>query len=196
MRPRKPIALLDRDGTVIVEKKFLADPMGVELISGSARAIKRLKKAGWAVSIVTNQSGVGRGYYTLAQMKATNNKTLAILNKAGAQIDSLEYCPHHPQAEIRKYRKKCACRKPAPGMGIRAARKAGATLRDCVVVGDRLVDVSMGHNLGGSGVLVLTGYGRKHRALAKKQGVKPDAIVKNLAGAVDWILGPAVRQGK
>jgi len=188
MGGNKRIVLLDRDGTVIVEKEFLADPQGVELIPGSARAIKSLKNAGYAVSIVTNQSGVGRGFYTLAQMRATNKKTLEVLAKAGAKVDSLEYCPHHPAAEIRKYRRKCSCRKPAIGMGLRAARKTGATLKGVIVVGDRLVDVSMGHNLGGKGVLVLTGYGKKHRALAKKQGVKPDAIVRNLAGAVEWIL--------
>jgi histidinol-phosphate phosphatase family protein len=185
---KKKIVLLDRDGTVIVEKEFLADPRGVELIPGSARSIKRLKKAGYAVAIVTNQSGVGRGFYTLAQMKATNKRTLEVLAKAGAKIDSLEWCPHHPQAEVRKYRRKCNCRKPAIGMGLRAARKAGATLKGVVVVGDRLVDVAMGHNLGGKGILVLTGYGRKHKALARKTGVKPDAIVGNLAKAVEWIL--------
>jgi len=192
MPGKRRIVLLDRDGTVIVEKEFLADPKGVELIPGSARAIKRLKKAGYAVSIVTNQSGVGRGFYTLAQMKATNAKTLQVLRKAGVKIDSLEWCPHHPGAEVRKYRKKCNCRKPAPGMAIRAARKAGATLKGCVVVGDRLVDVELGQNLGGRGILVLTGYGRKHKALARKTGVKPDAIVSNLAKAVDWILGQRI----
>ena len=189
MGRKKAIVLLDRDGTVIVEKKFLADPDGVELIPGSARAIKRLKKAGYAVAIVTNQSGVGRGYYTLAQMKATNARTLQVLRKAGARIDSLEWCPHHPEAEVRKYRRMCNCRKPAPGMAIRAARKAGATLKGVIVVGDRLVDVELGQMLGGRGILVLTGYGRKHKALARKTGVKPDAVVGNLAKAVDWILG-------
>ena len=189
MRGKRPMVLIDRDGTVIVEKAFLADPAGVELIPGSARAIKRLKKAGYSVAIVTNQSGVGRGYYTLAQMKATNARTLQVLRKAGARIDSLEWCPHHPEAEVRKYRRMCNCRKPAPGMAIRAARKAGATLKGVIVVGDRLVDVELGQMLGGRGILVLTGYGRKHKALARKTGVKPDAVVGNLAKAVDWILG-------
>jgi len=189
MRGKSQMVLLDRDGTVIIEKAFLADPKGVELIPGSARAIKRLKKAGYAVAIVTNQSGVGRGYYTLAQMKATNEKTLQVLRKAGARIDSLEWCPHHPEAKIRKYRRKCQCRKPAPGMAIRAARKAKATLKGVIVVGDRLVDVELGQKLGGKGILVLTGYGKKHRALARKTGVKPDAVVGNLEKAAEWILG-------
>jgi len=188
VKVKRRIALLDRDGTVIIERGFLADPKGVKLVPGSAGAIKRLKKAGWAVSIVTNQSGVGRGLYTLAQMRATNARTLEVLRRAGARADSLEYCPHHPEAEIRRYRRKCSCRKPGPGMARRAARKAGATLKGCVAVGDRLVDVLLGQGLGGKGVLVLTGYGRKHRALARKQGVKPDAVVRNLASAADWIL--------
>jgi D-glycero-D-manno-heptose 1,7-bisphosphate phosphatase len=185
---RKRIVLLDRDGTVIVEKSFLGDPRGVELIPGAARAIRRLKKAGWAVAIVTNQSGVGRGHYTLAQMKATNARTLEVLRRAGARVDSLEYCPHHPEAELPRYRRVCSCRKPGPGMARRAARKAGATLTGCVSVGDRLVDVKLGQNLGGKGVLVLTGYGRKHRVLAKKEGVRPDRIARSLPHAIDWIL--------
>ncbi len=184
----KRIALLDRDGTVIVEKAFLADPKGVELIPGAAAAIRRLKRAGWAVSIVTNQSGVGRGYYSLAAMKRTNARVLALLRRAGARVDSLEYCPHHPAAKIGRYRRICACRKPGPGMARRAARKARATLAGCVAVGDRLVDVELGQRLGGAGVLVQTGYGREHRRLGPRRGVRPDAVFRNLAAAVSWIL--------
>lgn len=182
------MVLLDRDGTVIIERGFLGDPRGVELIPGAASAIKRLKKAGWAVAIVTNQSGVGRGHYTLAQMKATNARTLAGLRKAGARVDSLEFCPHHPEAELSRYRRVCNCRKPAPGMARRAARKAGATLKGCISVGDRIPDILLGQKLGGQGILVLTGYGRKHRKLARRQGVRPDKTARSLPSAVDWIL--------
>lgn len=185
---KKRIVLLDRDGTVIVEKKFLGDPAGVELMPGAARAIKRLKKAGFAVAIVTNQSGVGRGHYTLADMKATNARTLQVLRRAGARVDSLEYCPHHPEAELPRYRRKCSCRKPGPGMARSAARKARATLKGCIAVGDRLVDVKLGQNLGGKGILVLTGYGRKHAKLARREGVMPDHVARSLKYAVDWIL--------
>jgi D-glycero-D-manno-heptose 1,7-bisphosphate phosphatase len=184
----KHLALLDRDGTIIAEKKFLADPAGVRLIPGAARAIRKLNDAGWAVAIVTNQSGVGRGYYTLDAMHATNARVVELLARKGARVDAVEYCPHHPQAEVARYRRRCRCRKPGTGQALKAARRLGATLTGCGVIGDRLVDVEMGLRLGGSGVLVLTGLGREHRRLAAEEGVKPTAVVRDLPAAVRWIL--------
>ncbi len=182
------MALLDRDGTIIVEKRFLADPAGVELIPGAAAAIRRLHDAGWAVSIVTNQSGVGIGQYMLPEMHATNARVVELLAREGAVLDSVEYCPHHPQAGHPLYRRRCDCRKPRPGMGFSAARKTASTLTGCAVIGDRLVDVEMGLRLGGCGVLVLTGYGARHRLLAERRRVTPSATVPSLSEAVDWIL--------
>jgi histidinol-phosphate phosphatase family protein len=192
-RKKRRIVLLDRDGTVNVEKGFLADPEKVELIPGAARAIKKLNRAGFAVAIVTNQSGIGRGMYTREQMRATNDRVVAMLKKGGATIDSVEFCPHHPEAVIPALKRICRCRKPGTLMARRAATRTGATLKDCVVVGDRLNDVRMGNKLKGRAVLVLTGYGKAHRLLARKErmrkdGTIPDAIVRDLPAAVEWIL--------
>ena len=190
---RRRIVLLDRDGTINVEKGFLADPAGVQLIPGAARAIAKLNRAGFAVAIVTNQSGIGRGMYTREDMHATNARVVGLLRKAGARIDAVEFCPHHPEAMIPVLRRVCRCRKPGTLMARRAATRTGATLKDCVVVGDRLNDIRMGINLKGKSVLVLTGYGRAHSLLARRERMKrdgtiPDAIVKDLPAAVGWIL--------
>ena len=182
------MALLDRDGTIIVEKKFLADPDGVELVPGAAAAIRRLNDAGWLVAIVTNQSGVGRGYYTLPQMHATNARVVEVLANAGARIDTVEFCPHHPLAGDPVLRRVCDCRKPRPGQAFAAARHLNAGLTGCVAIGDRLVDVRLGLGLGGHGVLVLTGYGEAHRRLCARQRVTPSAIVPSLPEAVEWML--------
>jgi len=182
------LALLDRDGTIIDEKHFLADPDGVKLIPGAADAIIRLNRAGWAVAIVTNQSGVGRGYYTLGQMHAVNDRTLALLDAAGAKIDALEWCPHHPQAGLPHLRRVCECRKPRPGQAFAAAYHLGLSVTGCISIGDRISDVKLGQNLGGKGILVMTGYGQSHRLKLTPDRVHPDAQVPDLTAAVDWIL--------
>lgn len=182
------LCVLDRDGTIITDRHFLANPDGVELLPGAAAAIRRLNEAGWIVAICTNQSGVGRGYYTLRQMHATNARVVEVLAKEGARIDDVEYCPHHPLAGDPVLRRVCACRKPGVGQVVAAARKTGGSLTGVVVVGDRLQDVYAGLNLGGFGVLVRTGYGEQHRMLAEHRLRKPSAIVPALPDAVDWIL--------
>ena len=182
------LCLLDRDGTIIVEKRFLSDRDRVELVPGAAAAIRRLNDAGWAVAIVTNQSGVGRGYYRLPDMHAVNARTVEMLAAGGARVDVLEYCPHHPESGIPWLKRVCDCRKPRPGQAIRAARRLGVTLTGCVAVGDRISDVRLGQRLKGFGVLVLTGYGEANLSKLARARVHPDAIVAGLPEAVDWML--------
>ncbi len=184
----KKLCVLDRDGTIITDRHFLARPEGVQLLPGAAGAIRRLNGAGWLVAIATNQSGVGRGYYSLEMMHATNARVVEVLAREGARIDDVEYCPHHPLAGDPVFRRVCDCRKPRTGQVVAAARKTDGSLTGVVVVGDRLQDVYAGMNLGGFGVLVRTGYGEEHRILAESRRVKPSAIVPALPEAVDWIL--------
>lgn len=187
----KRLALFDRDGTLNVEEGFLADPDRVVLIPGVGRALKRLNDAGWAVAIVTNQSGIGRGYYTFGQMHATNAKVVELLAREGARVDTVEWCPHHPQAGLPHLRRVCDCRKPRPGQAFAAASHLGLSVTGCVCVGDRIVDVQLAQRLGGRGILVLTGYGQKHRIVCERRRVWPDAVVPSAVEAVDWILTKA-----
>lgn len=171
---------LDRDGTLIVEKDYLADPDLIELVPGAVEALHRLREAGYRLVVVTNQSGIARGLYTLADYRAVEARLEQILAEQGIRLDAVFFCPHHPD-----HSGPCDCRKPGLGMYREAARKLGIDLAASVYVGDRLKDVQPGMTLGGRSILVRTGYGASAaRALADTIEVTDD-----LAGAADLIVG-------
>ena len=184
----RQLVTLDRDGTINVEKGFLGDPADVELLPGAGAAVRRLNRAGCAVAVATNQSGVARGYYTLAEMEATNARVREALRAEGAEIDAFEFCPHHPDATVPEFRAVCDCRKPGTGMARRAAEKLGVRAEGAAVIGDRLVDVGLGLNLSGPAILVLTGAGAAEREEAGRAGLEPSAVVPDLKAAVEWLL--------
>ena len=140
------------------------------------------------MAVATNQSGVGRGLYTLEVMHATNARMVEVLEREGARLDAVEFCPHHPEAAVAELRMVCECRKPGTGMAKSAAAKLGVKAEGAATIGDRLIDVEMGLKLGGRGILVLTGVGTEHRAMAAREGVAPTAIVADLSAAVEWLL--------
>lgn len=175
--PRAGAVFLDRDGTVIVDRKYLGDPAGVELLPGAAAAIARLNRAGRPVILVTNQSGIGRGYFSRADFEAVQARLEQLLHGEGAQLDAVYLCPHAPGVSP-----ECDCRKPAPGLFLRAAREHDLELRTAFYVGDRLRDVAFGVESGGTGILVEEGEGE----LSGPAGVLRTA---SLAEAVDLILG-------
>lgn len=178
-RPRRPAVFLDRDGTIIREREYLADPAGVELVPGTVEALHALRAAGWPYVIVTNQSGIARGIYAEADYHRVAARLQSILEDAGVAPAATEYCPHHPDETG-----PCDCRKPATGMYRRAAAAAGLDLRDSFYVGDKITDVLPASALGGHGILVRTGYGREQEAR-----VAPEVtVVEDLAGAVRHIL--------
>jgi len=151
--PRRAV-FLDRDGTVIVEADYLDDPTGVELVPGAAGAIRRLREAGLAVVIVTNQSGIARGLYGLDDYRAVAARLDARLVELGAPVDGTYYCPHHPD-----FTGPCTCRKPGPGMYRRAARELDLSLDGSWYVGDKPTDVLPALHFGGYGILLRTGHG-------------------------------------
>ena len=184
--PEKPLLLLDRDGTLIEERDYLSDPKQVRLLPGVAGGLKRLKRAGFRLVVVSNQSGVGRGLMTLRQVKSVNRRFLQILKARKASLDGVYWCPHRPSA-------RCSCRKPKLGMAKRAARDLRISWKRCISVGDRPSDVQLGQRSGGRGILVLTGYGR---GWAKKwKGRRADHIAKDFRQAADWILKMTARCG-
>ena len=159
MSEQAPAAFLDRDGTVIVEKDYLADPALIRFVDGAFEALRLLRDHGYKLVIVTNQSGIARGLYTLDDYRAVESGMEQQLAAEGIILDGVFFCPHHPD-----FTGRCDCRKPGLGMYRDAARKLDLDLARSVYVGDRLKDVLPAHELGGRAFLVLTGYGHAERA--------------------------------
>jgi D-glycero-D-manno-heptose 1,7-bisphosphate phosphatase len=183
----KPAVFLDRDGTVCEEVGYLKDSQKLHLIRGSAEAIRIINHHGWKVVIISNQSGIARGYMNEAEVEAVNDALLQKLNRQKAYVDRIYYCPHHPQGSP-PYNISCDCRKPASGMLLRAAEELKLDLKNSLVIGDKLTDVETANRLQISGILVLTGFGEgesksMHNPVLSK---KPVYIAKNLLDAIRW----------
>ena len=179
----KKAVFLDRDGTIIQEKDNLKNVRQLKLLPGAAQAIKTLNKTGFLVIIITNQPVVARGWITENHLKKIHDILLERLQKSGASVDGVYYCPHHPEANLKKYRKKCNCRKPNIGLIKKAARKFSVSLKGSFIVGDSTRDILAGNRAGLKAILVKTGYAGKDG----KYKAKPDFIVKNLKEAVKII---------
>jgi len=158
---RRPAVFLDRDGTINVEKDYLYRVEDFEFIPGAVEAIRRLKLAGFLVVVVTNQSGVARGYYDLAAVERLHQHLQDELGRVGAAIDGFYVCPHHPTSGLGDYRRDCDCRKGAPGMLLQAAGELGLDLDRSYMVGDKLADIEAAVRAGCKPLLVRTGYGRE-----------------------------------
>jgi len=163
----------DRDGTLIADKHYLHEPEGVELLPGAVEAISQLRGLGLKIVMVTNQSGVGRGYFPLSDVQRVNARVVELLGP----LDGIYICPHAPAEE-------CRCRKPLPGLLEQAAAELGLDPRECVVVGDKAADVGLAHAAGGLGVLVTTGYGAE---TARSGAVAADFVAADLSVAAAWI---------
>lgn len=174
--------VLDRDGTVIVERHYLADPGEVALIPGVALALRRLQEQGIGLVVLTNQSGVGRGLFTAQRVEAIHQRLRTLLAVEGVQLDGIFYCPHTPDDG-------CACRKPATGLLERAARQLGFAPQESVVIGDKVCDIELGRRVGATTVLVRTGYGAEHEAACSTLA---DHLVDDVGAAVpiiEWLCG-------
>ena len=151
----RPALFADRDGTIIAEVEYLSDPDGVFLIPGAAGALRAFADAGYAIVIVTNQSGIARGFYTEDDYQRVNARVLRLLADEGVPVDGVYHCPHHPSVNGL-----CDCRKPGTGMYLQAAGDLGLDVRRSIFVGDRRRDTDPALALGGRGILVRTGHGR------------------------------------
>jgi histidinol-phosphate phosphatase family protein len=169
---------LDRDGTLINEPGFLRDPNGLKFYPHIGPALASLTRAGFKLVMISNQSGVARGYFTVKTLMKIQRRLSAFFKKHGARIDGFYFCPHMPDAG-------CACRKPKPGMGRRAARKFHLDLKRSYMVGDQYRDIEFAKNLGVKGVLVLTGYGRVSLPKGRRIAAK---VSSSTVTACRWIL--------
>ena len=179
----RKLILLDRDGTVNEEVHYLARPEQLNLIPGVAAGIRQFNQARFAVAIVTNQSGVARGYLSVTTLESIHQRLRELLAAEGAVIDGIFFCPHLPSDE-------CSCRKPQPQLAHHAAHEIGTTLEGAIVIGDKECDVLLGKAIQATTILVRTGHGNKYEPTPES---KPDMIFANLKDASDWILAAVNR---
>ena len=168
---------VDRDGTLIEEKHHLHDPAQVVLLPNTIAGLQLLQQRGCGLVVVTNQAGIGRGYYTEDDMHACNHRMCELLEIGGVTLDGIYFCPHAPHQA-------CACRKPKPGMALQAAQELGIELAGSWVIGDKALDVNLATAIGGRGILVRTGYG-----LDEQTACSPHAIADDVLDAARIIIG-------
>lgn len=181
---------MDRDGTINEEVGYLSRLEQMKLFPRSAEAIRMLNGKGIKVVVVTNQSGVARGYFGEDFVSEAHAFLQERLRQEGAFIDAFYYCPHHPTEGVLPYRRACSCRKPGAGMLLQASRDLHIDLSRSYMVGDMMKDVQAGKKAGTKGILVKTGYGAAEKA---DEGAAPDYIAADLLDAVNWILEDAAR---
>lgn len=176
--PPSPAIFLDRDGTLIVEKNYLADPSGVELEAGVVEGLKKLKTLGWPLVVVSNQSGIGRGYFTHADARAVNRRVAELLALHEIRISGWYYCPHGPEDS-------CRCRKPLPGLIEYAVEDLNLDPARSFMIGDKDVDFGLGLAVGARAILVSTGHAKEHISKAEAAGVM---VAKDFDKAADLVL--------
>ena len=178
----RPAIFIDRDGTLNVEVGYLCHPEDVELIPGAGEALARLNALGLPVIVVTNQSGIGKGRYGLADFEAVMARIAELLEPFGARIDGTYFAPHHTRGLGQYAHPDHPDRKPNPGMLVRAAREHGLDLSRSWMIGDKEIDLGAGRNAGCRVALVRTGYG------AAVDGGLADVVAEHLGEAVEFIL--------
>lgn len=184
----RPAVFLDRDGTLNVEVDYLADPARFELLPGSAEGLARLAAAGFALVLVTNQSGIARGILDEETLARIHARMAADLAAHGVTLDLVLHCPHHPTQGSGAHRADCSCRKPRPGMLLEAAGRLDLDLGASWCVGDSLRDLEAAAAVGARGILVRTGKGAaQEAALDRVPGAEP-AVVDGLGDAAALIL--------
>jgi len=179
----KRAVFVDRDGTLNVNIDYLSDPAGYQLYPGAAEGLRLLRERGFFIVVVTNQSGIGRGFFDEKALDRIHDKMRADLAKGGASIDALYFCPHKPDES-------CECRKPGTAMFEKAIREHGIDPKRSFVIGDMRMDVEAGHRIGARTALVPEPKNRdKTLKEMERWGFKPDFVGPDFLSAVRWVLG-------
>lgn len=179
----------DRDGTINEQMGYINHISRFHLLPRVASAIRLLNDNNIPVVVVTNQSGLARGYFPKTLLDEVHDKMNQLLAAEGAHVDGIYICPHHPEAKEEQYRIACDCRKPKTGLFKAAAKELGLDLSSSYVVGDRWSDLKAASMCHSKGILVLTGYGRgDFEYIGPSQEVKPHFVAEDLYESVQWIL--------
>jgi D-glycero-D-manno-heptose 1,7-bisphosphate phosphatase len=180
---------VDRDGVISEEVGYISDVEHFRLIPQSAEAVKLINQRGLKIIVITNQSGVARGYFSEEVLGHINRKMEQLLSDQGALLDGIYYCPHHPEGTVEAYRMECDCRKPSAGLLIQASREHAIDLSSSYLVGDKRTDIECAHRAGAKGILVLTGYGKDELSKINSAALaQPEYVAADLLDAVQWII--------
>lgn len=175
---------LDRDGTINEEVEYLSSLEELNIYPNSFEAIRLINENGMLALVITNQSGVARGFFDENFVRTVHLRIYEVLQGKGAYIDRFYYCPHHPTEGKGHYLKSCDCRKPEPGMLIRASEELDIDLARSYMIGDAAKDIELAERVGAKGILVKTGYGKNVTA----SDIKPAHIAEDILDAVKWIM--------
>lgn len=179
---------IDRDGTISEEVGYINHVSRFRLFPYSAAALKQLHEHGYLAIVITNQAGVARGYFSEEMVQAIHKQMTKDLETSGAKVDAIYYCAHHPTVGEPPYQLDCDCRKPKPGLLLRAARDYDIDLANSWMIGDRYSDIELAANAGVKSALVLSGYGRgewEHKR--DNWTIHPDLVAEDLLAAVNQI---------
>lgn len=179
---------LDRDGVINVDKGYVYKIEDFEFIDGSVEAMKKLKRSGYSLIVVTNQSGIGRGYYTEDDVQNLHSFINRELSKEGFQIDDFFYCPHHPYEALNDYKKKCECRKPGTLMLEKAIKKYNIDVNKSYMIGDRISDIKCGLKLGLASYLIRQYKKEYNREELTMIGNNKMEVFDNLSKVSTYIL--------
>jgi heptosyltransferase-2 len=172
------VVYLDRDGTLNHDPGYLSNPDDVVLFGGVPRAIRLLNEADIKAIVISNQSAIGRGYFSEQTLAKVNAKVQKLIEDGGGRLDAIYFCPHSPDDG-------CACRKPAPGLIDKASVEHGLVGLPAYFIGDKVSDIEVARTSGAKAIMVLTGYGKAE--LGQLDNV-PDFVARDLTDAVSWII--------
>ena len=175
------VVILDRDGTIVIDRGYLDDPQGLEFEPQAAEGLRWLHSQGYRLVVITNQSGIGRGYFTIECLEAMNARLTAMVEESGARLAGIYHCPHAPEAA-------CACRKPAQGLLRRAAAELGFEPEATVVIGDKESDIEFGHRAGATTILIAA------EVPPAGSGTQADFVAPNLMAAARIVTSECARR--
>ncbi len=185
---KKRAVFLDRDGTLNKDVGYPNSFAAIEVYPYSFDAIRKINRSGLLTVVVTNQSGIGRGLIEEKNLQDIHQQMRNLFLRNNARLDGIYYCPHYIASMDPQYRKDCSCRKPNPGMAIKAAEELNISLKNSYMVGDKIEDIQFGLNIEATPILLLTGHGYKALRNLSEEGIQPAFVAQDLLEAADWIL--------
>jgi histidinol-phosphate phosphatase family protein len=181
---------LDRDGTLIEEVGYLQRLEDIQIYPEAFEAVEKINQSGARAIVITNQSAIARGLIREEDLEQVHRFIADAFGQKGARIDAFYHCPHHPTEGTGAYTRACDCRKPLPGLLLRAAQDLQLDLGASHMIGDKLRDIEAGHQAGCRSILVKTGYGQEESSNSSSNDPlqRPDHVSVNVLEAVNWIL--------